>query len=130
MNNLLVFFALPISTILISIVLQTVLKRPFLVALFAFGVYLIVTFAAFDANFLIFAIIYTLLAYLTAVITKFIIRLINCSETDDNIENESIVGNVLPTNIIQTVANPIEQVPNTYTTGISNNCGCRYKNRR
>ena len=44
MNNLLLFFALPVATILLSIVLQKILNCPILVAITAFAIYLIVTF--------------------------------------------------------------------------------------
>lgn len=71
MNTLLIFFALPIATIILAIVLQKILKCPLLVAATFFAIYLIVTFAAFDASFLVFAILYTILAYITAVLTRF-----------------------------------------------------------
>ena len=72
MNTLLIFFALPIATIILAIVLQKILKCPLLVAATFFAIYLIVTFAVFGASFLVFAIVYTILAYITAVITKII----------------------------------------------------------
>ena len=53
MNILLIFFALPIATILLAIVLQKILKSPILVAIIFFAIYLIVTFTAFDSDFLI-----------------------------------------------------------------------------
>ena len=60
MNTLLLFFALPVATVLLAIVLQKVLKNPILVAITFFAVYLIVAFAAFDETFLVFAIVYTI----------------------------------------------------------------------
>ena len=78
MNNiLLLFFALPIATIILAIVLQKVLKCPILVAATFFAIYLIVTYTAFNSDFLIFAISYTIIAYITAVLTKYICRLIS-----------------------------------------------------
>ena len=76
MSDLLIYFALPVATIILSIVLQKILRCPILVAATAFAIYLIVTFAAFDESFLLFAIVYTILAYLTALITRFICCLI------------------------------------------------------
>ena len=67
MNTLLLFFALPISTILLSIVLQKILNCPLLVAATFFAVYLIVTYVAFDSSFLVYVILYTILAYVTAI---------------------------------------------------------------
>ena len=57
MNNLLLFFALPIATILLSIVLEKIVRSPILVASAAFAIYLIVAFSVFDSTFLVFAII-------------------------------------------------------------------------
>lgn len=70
MNLLLILFALPIATILLAIVLQKILKCPVLVAITFFAIYLIVAFAFFNASFLILVIIYTILAYITAVIVQ------------------------------------------------------------
>lgn len=76
MNILLIFFALPVATIILAIVLQKILNNPLLVAATFFAIYLIVTFAIFDASFLVFAILYTILAYVTAVLTRAICKLI------------------------------------------------------
>ena len=76
--NLFIFFALPLATILLAIVLQKVLRSPILVAITFFAIYLIVAFAAFQdtlAEAIIAAIIYTIIAYITAVIVRFIKRL-------------------------------------------------------
>lgn len=77
--NLLIFFALPIATILLSIVLVRVLRSPILVAVTFFAIYLIVLFALLAAaivtdlaTLLIGLLAYTFLAYITAVIVKFI----------------------------------------------------------
>ncbi len=87
MNNLLLFFALPVATILLAIVFQKILCSPILVAITFFAAYLIVTFAVFDETFLIFAIVYTIIAYITAAITKFIRRFIRCQRNSNNNNN-------------------------------------------
>ena len=91
MNNLLIFFALPIATILLAIVLQKVLRSPILVGITFFAIYLIVTFAAFDANFLVVAIALTILAFITAVIVNTICRILErleqCEGDNDNNNN-------------------------------------------
>ena len=51
MNVLLIFFALPIATIIISIALQKILKCPPLVASIIFAIFLIVTFIINNINF-------------------------------------------------------------------------------
>lgn len=93
MNNLLLFFALPVATIILAVVLQRIIKSPILVALTAFAIYLIVAFAAFDETFLVFVIVYTILAFLSAAIAKFIMKLIrcqrNCNNNGNNDNNET-----------------------------------------
>ena len=104
MNNLLLFFAFPIATIILSIVAQKVLKNTILTTLTFFAIYLVLTFSAFDINFLIYAIAYTILAYITATIVEFIIRRMennneNGNNNDDNClcrnydENEKYLRN-------------------------------------
>ena len=99
MNNLLIFFALPVATVILAIVLQKVLRNPLLVAATFFAIYLIVTFAAFDATFLVYAILYTILAFVTAVLVKYICKLIeilrNClchNERSNNCNNNNLVN--------------------------------------
>lgn len=71
MNTLLIFFALPVATIILAIVVQKILRCAYLTAATFFAIYLIVTFAAFDTSFLVYAIIYTILAFITAYIAEF-----------------------------------------------------------
>ena len=52
-NTLLIFFALPIATVIISIALQKILKCPPLVAAVIFAIFLIVTFVIDELNFLV-----------------------------------------------------------------------------
>ena len=66
MNNLLVFFALPLATVIIAVVLERIWKNYILVTLFTFAVYLIVAFALGDATLLVLVIIYTFLAFIAA----------------------------------------------------------------
>ena len=76
--NLFIFFALPLATILLAIVLQKILRSPILVAITFFAIYLIVAFTTFSdtlAEALIAAIIYTIIAYITAYIVMIICRL-------------------------------------------------------
>ena len=77
--DLLIFFALPIATVLLAIVLERVLRSPILVAITFFALYLIILFALFAtevvtdlATLLIALIVLTFIAYITAVIVRFI----------------------------------------------------------
>ena len=73
--NLFVFFILPFATILLSIVLQKILKSPILVAIAFFAIYLIIAFVSFSdtlAEAIIAVLIYSIIAYITASIVRFI----------------------------------------------------------
>lgn len=74
MNVFLIFFALPIATIIISIALQKILKCPVLVAAIIFAIFLIVTFIVNDLTFLIATIVYTIISFITAILVNFICR--------------------------------------------------------
>lgn len=93
MNTLLIFFALPVATVLLSVVLQTILKCPILVAITAFAAYLIVTYAVYDSSFLVFTILYTIIAFLSAYISCIIFqeRSLHCK---NNIENNLNFANM------------------------------------
>lgn len=127
MNTLLIFFALPIATIILAIVLQKIIKCPILVAATFFAIYLIVTFAAFDANFLIYAIVYTILSYIAAVITRFIMNALCYAEDEDcsNILSNSVNNNSNAQNLV----NAINSL-NTVNSLNANNCGCGCRGRR
>ena len=83
MNILLIFFALPIAVIIISIALQRILKCPWLVAAIIFAIFLIVTFIVNNLNFLIAAIVFAIIAFITAFITCLICRILNRIGGDD-----------------------------------------------
>ena len=88
MNILLIFFALPIAVIIISIALQRILKCPILVAAIIFAIFLIVTFIVNNLNFLIAAIAYAILSFITAYITCIIRKILDRMERDfDYIHN-------------------------------------------
>ena len=106
--NLLIFFALPLATILLAIVFQKVLRCPILVAITFFAIYLIILFALFAAGVitdlaegLIAVIIYTIIAFITAWLVRLtgLIKehLFNCDNNEGrsggrNRERERICG--------------------------------------
>lgn len=92
MNLLLIFFALPLATIVFSIALQRILDNPILVASIIFSIFLIVTFVVGDLNLLIATIIYTILSFITAIIVKYI------DERNNNEDNENCNNNGNNTN--------------------------------
>lgn len=88
MNNLLIFFALPIAVIIISIALQKIFKSPLLVSAIVFAIFLIVTFVINDTNLLVATIIYAILSFVTStlvcVINNINIRFKNLSYNNLN----------------------------------------------
>lgn len=73
MNILLIFFAIPLATIILSSILETLIRCPFKVAGIAFSIFIIVAFAlGGSAELIIAAIVYTIISLLTAFITMII----------------------------------------------------------
>lgn len=115
MNNLLIFFAFPVAVIIFAIALQKLLKCPFLVAAVTFAAFLIVAFTAFDESFLVFAILYSLLALITALVTRFICCIIRNSNNPCLTANAGTNEN----------SNDKEDCDNDNSNNNdSNNCGC------
>lgn len=79
MNTLLIFFAFPIAVIIISAILQKLIKNPIAVAALIFAIFLIITFTAFDETFLIATLVYTILALITSLIVRFV-----CENNNNN----------------------------------------------
>ena len=70
---LLLFFALPLATIILAAIFETFINCPLKVAGIAFSIYLIVAFAlGGTVEFIVAAIVYTILALITALIVKLI----------------------------------------------------------
>lgn len=94
MNNLLIFFALPLATIIIAVILERLWKNYILVTLFTFAIYLIVAFSVGNATLLVLVIAYTFLAFIAAFLSM-LFRKINkklrCLE--ENVGSESDTEN-------------------------------------
>lgn len=97
MNTLLIFFAFPIAVIIFSIVLQKLLHNPFAVSSLIFAVFIVITFAAFDQNFLIATLAYTILSFITALLTDRINNSSNnsCSFCNQNPDSTTCLCNAL-----------------------------------
>ena len=124
MNNLLIFFAIPVAVIIFSIALQKILRCPILVSAIIFAIFLVIAFAISNLTFLIAAIAYGLLAYLTAWLTciiKTIYRrfsntsianeISQCSNCNNNVATQADVDNI------------ISAINNINSDG-NNSCGC------
>lgn len=147
--NILFFIVLPLATVLISIVLQRLLKSPILVALLVFSVFLILAFTVFTTDFLINAIIYAIIAYITALTFKLICCLKrrfdfeNCNicnmcgdsnnSSEDNISEDiaglrnSIGGLEKSIDSLEDNIDNLTDILSRLLNNNNNNCGC---NRR
>ena len=92
MNTLLIFFALPIALIIISIALKKIFKCPFLVAAIIFAAFLIVTFVIGNLTYLVATIAYTILAFITAVLTSIICRILRELDSREEERNSNGCG--------------------------------------
>ena len=128
MNTLLIYLAFPIAVIIFSIVLEKLLNNPIIVAALIFAVFLVVTFAAFDENFLIATFAYTVLSFITALITKLL------SEREENKHNlcdmleQALANNSENNSVCDTVENLLGNNTNNNSNTSSCGCGCnRYR---
>ena len=129
MNTLLLFFALPVATIILAIVLEKILRCPVLTAATFFAIYLIIAFAIFDASFLVFVIAYTILAFIAAVIAEFFFTRCNnqsnccrwklCNSRERN-NNEITLSN----QDIRRIAEQLANIQNNNNNNCNNNSNC------
>ena len=134
MNTLLLFFALPVATVILAIVLQKILNNPLLVAATFFAIYLVVAFAAFDASFLVYVIIYTILAYITAILANAICRLLRALTNQDNCTYRVTERPITISTNLSSDENNVTRNTTLLTNGntLSNNsgsCSCRCRRR-
>ena len=121
MNLLLLFFAIPLAVIILSIVLQKLLRCHWLVAATFFAIFLIVTFAVGDIRLLIFTLVYTIISYVTALIFRAICNFSCNGITLRNINARNINTNTLIAN--QVVGNDNDDIDEN-----NNGCGCSCRN--
>ena len=137
--NLIIFFALPLATILLSIVLQKILKSPLLVAITFFAIYLLAAFilaalGIIDLGLaLVATIIYTIIAFITAYAVMLICNIIkklrricccNCNCNNQNNENDC---NDQTNNVAVQGVLSVQDVNgnNDDDDNDNDNCGCR-----
>lgn len=136
--GLLLFFAIPVATIILSIVWQRIIKSPLLVAATAFAIFLLIVYST-DPSLLIFAIIYTILSFISASIARFVSEHLGRNGIIRNIQAENIEANSIDANILNsTTSNANTLNANTLNANNFNidndnnsNCGCnnRFCNR-
>ena len=135
--DILFFIVLPLATVLISIVLQKLLRSSILVAILVFAVYLILAFTVFTMDFLINVVIYTILAFVTAVAVRIICCLIgriNCNDNNGicstcNNQNTIQEDMLRLQDRISELENNIDNLTNVLSRILNNNnnCGCNRK---
>jgi len=86
MNILLVFFAIPLAVIILSIILESFINCPFKTSGIFFAIFIVLAFAlGGTAELIVATIIYTLISFVSAVITRFVInRRCNCRRDSEN----------------------------------------------
>ncbi len=73
MNILLIFFAIPIAVIILSIIFETYMRSPFKVAGIFFSIFLVLAvYLGGTAEYVIAALVYTLISFLSAYIIELI----------------------------------------------------------
>lgn len=120
MDTILIFFILPLATIVLAAVLEYLIRCPVAVTAIFFALWLIAAYFIFTTEiFVIALIVYTILAFLSAVITRLI--LCNCN----NIWNNCPV--CMRDNCSSNEdSEDIEDIENDDTIGNNNNCNCRH----
>ena len=133
--DILFFIIFPIAVILISMVLQKILRTPMLVAIFIFAVFLILAYTVFTPDFVLNALVYAILAFITAYIFKFVCCLknkIHCQSEEmcpgrDSLE-EVVAG---LQDSIETLENNISNLNDLLSQATGNSgCGCNRRIRR
>ena len=118
---------LPIATIIFSIALQKILKCPILVAGVIFAIYLILAFTVFSTDFLLFAILYTILAYTTAFLTCVFCRISSGGIESLNVRNinsQNIRSNNISSNNLDTDTLTANRIIRSDLDDSNNNCCC------
>ena len=119
-TNLLIFFAIPLAIIVISIALQKILRNPFLVSAIIFSIALVIVLAFLDPIYLIAVVAYTILALITALLTCMLCGVLsnsnmcNCMGCGGNNNNNSDDNNC-PNQVIATLGEGNSN--QTYYTG-------------
>ncbi len=126
MNTLLVFFAIPIAVIILSIIFETLIKCPIKVAGIFFSIFLVVAFAlGGTAELIVLAIVYTIISFITAYIVSIICNRCRnncCSNVRSNCcttERDNCFNNTNLINTERILTPPI--VRNVYNENVEEN---------
>lgn len=143
MNILLIFFAIPLATIILSAILETFIKCPFKVAGIFFSIFIVIAFAlGGTAELVLAAIVYTIISFITAIIVKFIRKrkynvynnwdsniCNSCSNWDNSINpvnfNNGFDNNLLSLNNNSVTENPLQEETNNLNANNNRYRRCR-----
>lgn len=143
MNILLIFFAIPLATIILSAILETFIKCPFKVAGIFFSIFIVIAFAlGGTAELVLAAIVYTIISFITAIIVKFIRKrkynaynnwdsniCNSCSSWDNGINpvnfNNGFDNNLLSLNNNSVTENPLQEETNNLNANNNRYRRCR-----
>jgi len=124
--DILLFFVLPVATIILAIVLEKILRCPVLTAATFFAIYLILAFTVFDESFLIFLIAYTIIAFITALIAETFFR--RCNE-ENNCSKCNICNCIRTNNNSSTLSNQdVRRIAEQLANILNNSCNCNNNN--
>ncbi len=90
MNDLLMFFAIPFAVVVISIVLEKLIKCPYLVAAIIFSIFLVIGIATSNTTLLIAGVVYMVISFVAAYLTMVICKILK--------NNRYNISSVLNTN--------------------------------
>ena len=132
MNSLLIFFAIQLAVVIFSIALQKIFRCPVLVAGIILAVGIIVTFVISDLNFLVATLIYTIISYITAVITCLFMRYFNECNNDGNTCSRQNNNRIIRNNNAELLTidsnfpngNTENLLTITSNSNINNSCNC------
>ena len=120
-TNLLIFFAIPLAIIVLSVAFQKILRNPFLVAAIIFSIALVIVLAFFDPIYLIAVVAYTVLAFITALLTCLLCGVLrnsnmcNCMGCGGNNNNQDDDDNNCSNQVVATIGEG--STNQTYYTG-------------
>lgn len=124
MNVLLIFFAIPLAVIILSIILETYMRNPLKVAGVFFSIFIVLAFyLGGTAEYIVAAIVYTVISFIAAYITEYILSRRCC--------NREIVHNVCRENAINNFETNFElpSAPLATTSDENINFNADYDNR-
>ena len=123
MNMLLIFFAIPLAVIILSGILESFINCPLKIAGIFFSVFIVIAFAlGGSSELIVLAIIYTIIAFIIALIVKVFLNR-RCNDNNNVIINDygvNRINNENPFSFNNCEVNPLLEDTNSFNTINSN----------